>query len=209
MKLISLSVQDLVEKLAEGTPVPGGGSAGALCGALGAALCAMVSNLTLGRENFKPAWEEMEYIGKEAKALARLYLDLVDGDAAAYSEVIAAARLPHKTKEEKDARLSALEDAFKRAALVPMESLRAVEKLMSLATSATERGNPNSVTDAGAALHFARAAAAVAMANVRINLRSIEDETFVGECRRELSEIMKRVNLIYEEATLHLDLQLG
>ena len=209
MKLVSLSAQDFVGKLAEGTPVPGGGSAGALCGALGAALCSMVSNLTFGREHFKPAWDEMKYIGEEAEALAGHYLDLVDGDAAAYQEVVAASRLPRKTEEERNARLEALQEALKTAALVPLETLRAAEKLMRLAKPAIERGNPNAVTDAGAALHLARAAAAVAMANVRINLLSIEDENFVGKCRREINEVMERVNLLFEEADRHLELQLG
>jgi formiminotetrahydrofolate cyclodeaminase len=209
MKLVSLSTQDFVGKLAEGTPVPGGGSAGALCGALGAALCSMVSNLTFGREHFKPAWDEMKYIGEEAEALAGHYLVLVDGDAAAYQEVVAAARLPRKTEEEKNARLVALQEALKTAALVPLETLRAAEKLMRLAKPAIERGNPHALTDAGAALHLARAAAAVAMANVRINLLSIEDENFVGKCRREINEVMERVNLLFEEADRHLELQLG
>lgn len=209
MKLVSLSVQDYVERLAEGTPVPGGGSAGALCGALGAALCSMVSNLSVGRENLKAAWEEMESIEEDAKALTLHYLDLVDGDAASYEKVIAATRLPRTTVEEKNTRVVALEEAFKKATLAPLESLRAAEKLMKLARSAIERGNPNAVSDAGAALHFARAAAVVALANVRTNLLSIKDKAFVGQCRQEMSEIMERMNLLYQEAIRYLDLQLG
>jgi methenyltetrahydrofolate cyclohydrolase len=209
MKLVSLSAQDFVGKLAEKTPAPGGGSAGALCGALGAALCSMVSKLTLARDNSKLSWDEMKHIGEEAEALAGHFLDLVDRDAAAYLEVVAAARLPRKTEEGRNARLAALQEALKTAALVPLETLRAAEKLMRLAKPAIELGNPNAVTDAGAALHLARAATAVAMANVRINLLTIEDEAFVGTCRREISEVMKRVNLLFEEADRHFELQLG
>lgn len=209
MKLVSLSIQEFVEKLAEGTPAPAGGSAGALCGALGAALCSMVSDLTIGRESLKPAWEEMKSVGEEARALAGRYLDLVDDDAASYEKVIAARRLPRKTEVEKNTRLAALEKAFMAATLVPLEGLRAAERLMRVARSAVERGNPNTVSDAGAALRFARAAADVAVANVRVNLLSIGDNTFVGECRREMSEIMRSIDLLYAEAVKYLDLQLG
>ena len=95
------------------------------------------------------------------------------------------------------------------AALVPLETLRAAEKLMRLAKPTVELGNPKAVTDAGAALHLGRAAAAVAMANVRINLLSIEDEAFVGTCRQEMGELMKSVNRLFEEADRHFELQLG
>jgi methenyltetrahydrofolate cyclohydrolase len=209
MKLVELSVQGFVGKLAERTPVPGGGSAGALCGALGAALCTMVSSLTLGRDDSKANWDEMKQIGEEARVLAAHLLDLVDRDAAAYQEVVAAARLPRKTEEEKSARHAALQESLQTAALVPLETLRVAEKLMRLAKPTVELGNPKAVTDAGAALHLGRAAAAVAMANVRINLPGIEDTAFVGACRQEVSELMKRINLLFEEADRHLELQLG
>lgn len=209
MKLVESSVQDFVGKLAERTPVPGGGSAGALCGALGAALCTMVSSLTLGRDDSKANWDEMKQIGEEAQALAAHFIVLVDRDAAAYQEVVAAARLPRNTKEETNVRHAALQGALQTAALVPLETLRAAEKLMRLAKPTIELGNPKAVTDAGAALHLGRAAAVVAMANVRINLHTIEDEAFVATCRQEISELMKRVNCFFEEADRQFELQLG
>ena len=209
MKLVELSVQDFVGKLAERTPVPGGGSAGALCGALGAALCTMVSGLTLGRDDSKPSWDEMRHIGEEAQALAGHFLDLVDRDAAAYREVVAASKLPRKTEEEKNVRHAAFQGALQTAALVPIETLRAAEKLMRLAKPTVELGNPKAVTDAGAALHLGRAAAAVAMANVRINLPGIEDEAFVGACRQEMGELMKSVNRLFEGTDRYFELQLG
>ena len=209
MKLVELSVQDFVGKLAERTPVPGGGSAGALCGALGAALCTMVSSLTLGRDDSKPSWDKIKHIGEEAQALAAHFLDLVGRDAAGYQEVVAAARLPRNTEEEKNVRHAALQGALQTAAQVPLETLRAAEKLMRLAKPTIELGNPKAVTDAGAALHLGRAAAAVAMANVRINLLAIEDEAFVGACRQEMGELMKSVNRLFEEADRHFELRLG
>jgi len=93
--------------------------------------------------------------------------------------------------------------------MVPLETLRAAEKMMHLAKPAIERGNPNAATDAGAALHLARAAAAVAIANVRINLLAIEDEKFVEEYRREVSEIEQRVDLLFDGTVGHLELRLA
>lgn len=49
-KLIGKSCLDFTEILASKAPVPGGGGAAALVGALGIALCSMVGNLTVGRK---------------------------------------------------------------------------------------------------------------------------------------------------------------
>lgn len=209
MKLVAMTIENFTEKLAEGTPFPGGGSVAALCGALAAALSSMVSNLTYGREKFKHAWEAMGRIRGEAEALSRHFLDLVDDDAATYQEVMAAYRLNKETEEEKEVRLAAVQQAIRKATLVPLETLRAAEKVMRTAKAALERGNPNTLTDAGAAVHLARAAAAIAMANVRINLASVGDDIFVRNCGAETEEIMKRVSALFDDSERHLEHQLG
>ncbi|NLI80432.1 MAG: cyclodeaminase/cyclohydrolase family protein [Deltaproteobacteria bacterium] len=208
MKFVQLSVQDFVARLAARTAVPGGGCAGALCGALGAGLSRMVASLTVDKDDSTTGPAEMKHVEEEARTLADHFLDLVDRDGAAYRKVIAAARLPRNTEKEKHARHAAIQGALKAAAGVPLETLRAAEKLLSLAKTAIELGNPKAVTDAGAALHLARGAASVALANVRINLLSIEDEAFVAECRRELSEVTKRFDLLFQEGERRLELRL-
>ena len=88
---------------------------------------------------------------------------------------------------------------MKRAAVIPLETLRASEKVIFMAKEAVERGNPNTLTDGGAAGQIARATAAIASYNVRINLSGIEDKTFVTECNKEVEETLQRVEVLFAE----------
>lgn len=196
MKLVSLTIEEFMAKLAEGTPFPGGGSVAALCGALGAALSSMVSNLTHGREKFRSAWADMERVREEAGAFSRQFLELVDSDAAAYREVMAAYTLPKATEEERQSRRVAVRSAMRKATLVPLETLRTAERLMQTAQTALRKGNPTTLSDAGAAVQLARAAAAIAAANVLVNLAVLGDELFSQECQRETEAILGRMETL-------------
>lgn len=199
MKLDQLSVRDFVTELGSGNPTPGGGSVAALCGALGAALSAMVSRLTVDREKFKETWPSMEEVKKTADELVARFLDLVQEDTDAYEKVMAAFQLPKETEEEKALRQTAIEEAMKRAATVPLETLRASERLVGIAREAVQGGNPNAITDAGAAVQLANATAVVASYNVRINLSRIKDEAFVAECEKEVDETLKRLETLFAD----------
>ena len=198
MKLTELSVRDFIAALGAGTPTPGGGSVAALCGALGSALAAMVARLTLGKERYRDGWVRMEEVSKAADELGRGFLDLVQDDTDAYRVVLASLRLPKGTDEEKASRQTNLRDALRRAASVPLETLRASERLAHLAKAAVEKGNPSALTDAGAALHLARAAAAIAAANVKVNVADVMDDRFVNECMREVEERVGKVEALVE-----------
>jgi glutamate formiminotransferase/formiminotetrahydrofolate cyclodeaminase len=199
MKLAEVSVTEFVRELSKDSPAPGGGSVAALGGALGAALCAMVSKLTFGKEKYRDAWEVMEQLKREADELAKGFLLLMDEDTLAYNEVVAAMKMPRGTEEQKSARKQALQDASKKAALVPLETLKASASLADLVQMAVAKGNPNCITDAGTAAQLARSAALGAAYNVRINLTSIDDKTFASKCIREVEEILTRVISIVEE----------
>ncbi|MFB0506279.1 MAG: cyclodeaminase/cyclohydrolase family protein [Thermodesulfobacteriota bacterium] len=208
MKLEHLSVRNFVQELSFDSAIPGGGSAAALCGAMGAALSAMVARLTGGREKFRDAWERMERIKRGSDELAERFLELVQEDTDAYQEVIAALRLPKETEEEKTFRRKALQKALKKASSVPLETLRASERLIQMAKEAVEKGNPNTLTDAAAAVHLAHAAATVASYNVRTNLSSIEDDVFVKSCKREVEEILVRIEALSAEADRYVNARL-
>lgn len=205
MKLTELSVRDFIAELGAGTPTPGGGSVAALCGALGSALAAMVAGLTLGKEPYRDRWATMEEVRQAADELGRHFLDLVQKDTDAYQGVLASLRLPKASNEEKASRQTALQDALKRAASVPLESLRASERLAHLAQASVEKGNPSALTDAGAALHLARAAAGIAAANVKVNVADIVDDRFVNECMREVEERLRRVAALVEAGNGYVD----
>ena len=112
----------------------------------------------------------------------------------AYNEVVAALRLPKESEQGRTARRKAIQQATRKAASVPLETLRGVARLADLIRITVEMGNPNCITDAGTAAQLARAAAHAAAYNVRINLEGIGDEAFAAECNREVKEILVRLD---------------
>jgi len=171
--LAELTVRDLTERLASRAPVPGGGSASALAGALGAALVEMVCELTVG----KPEYEEVDpvarQIGAAAGELRGSLLAAAEEDATAYLAVVAARRLPRDGDEQRAARKAAIGEASVAATEVPLRVARLAAKVLDLAASIASIGNRNAVSDAGAAALLAAAAARGAALNVRINLPSL------------------------------------
>jgi formiminotetrahydrofolate cyclodeaminase len=208
LKLAQLTVRNFIQELGSSSATPGGGSTAALCGAMGAALSAMVARFTGGREKFRDAWERMEGIKQGSDELAKRFLALVQEDTDAYQEVIAALRLPKETEDDQRIRREALQRAMRKASIVPLETLRASERLIQMAKDAVEQGNPNTLTDAAAAVHLAHGAATVAAYNVRINLSSITDDAFVEGCRREVEEILVRIEILLAEADRYVDARL-
>jgi formiminotetrahydrofolate cyclodeaminase len=194
MRLAELSTTDFIKEIAGDSPAPGGGSAAAFAGALSAALCAMVSRLTLGKEQYRDAWERMARAKDQADSFAKDLLVLMDQDTLAYQEVVAALRLPKETEQQRTARREAVQKATREAASVPLETLRVVTSLVEAIGTAVEMGNPNCITDAGTAVQLARAAAHGAAYNVRINLGGIDDEIFVVECAREVEKLLARLD---------------
>jgi len=209
VKLDQLSVRDFVAELGSDNPTPGGGSVAALCGALGAALSGMVANLTVEREKYEQTWKSMEEVKKTAGNLSARFLELMQEDTDAYQKVMAAFQLPKETEEEKASRQAAIEEAMKRAATVPLETLRASERLVGIAREAVQGGNPNAITDAGAAVQLANATAVVASYNVRINLSRIKDEAFVAACEKEVDEALKRLETLFADVDGNANIYLG
>ncbi|SHF68153.1 Formiminotetrahydrofolate cyclodeaminase [Desulfacinum infernum DSM 9756] len=191
--LNQLTVTEFLEELASENPVPGGGSVAALAGALAAALTTMVARLTVGREKFQDRWETMEPIEKRAAERIALFQSLVQKDTEAYQKVVDAFRLPKETEEEKRSRREAVQEAFKEAARVPLETLLALKQLAEDALEAVRSGNPNAASDAGAAVQMIRAGATVAAYNVWINLGSIKDEAFCSEAKEKADAALARI----------------
>ena len=127
---------------------------------------------------------------------------LAERDAEVFSEVMEAYNLPHETEEEEAVRENAVEEATKRAALVPMDVLRRCQALVQLSRSVALKGNENSISDAGVAASMAFAAAQAASLNILINLSTISDEDFKGKLKTEQELVLKSVKDVSEE-TLH------
>lgn len=193
MTLIELPLTEFVNKLGDNSPTPGGGSVAALAGCLGAALCAVVARLTLGKEKYRGAREDMERVCDASDKLARRLLVLVDKDTEAYNQVMDAFKLPKKNEDQKATRRQAIQSAVKQTALVPMETLQTMADLVELVGEALDKGNPNCITDAGAAAQLTRAAAMGAAYNVQINLLDISNNDFSARLEKDMNELVSHI----------------
>ncbi len=186
-----LPVNEFLEALASQEPVPGGGSAAALAGGLGAALVSMVCNLTIGKKNYEQAWEPLTELRGRSEALRARMVELLEADTQAYAKVMETYRLPRDTAEAKAARKKAQQAALRRAADVPLQIAEACREVVDLALPAAELGNRWAVSDAGVGALLAEAAMHAALLNVEINLASIDDQSFVDAVRQRI-ELMTR-----------------
>jgi len=188
-----------LDDAASNKPAPGGGSVSACVGALGAALVAMVCNLTLGKEKFADVQAPVrELVAKAEAARARLEALLQD-DTVAYDGVIAAYRLPKDSEEEQAARTAAVQAGLIVAADVPLEICRVGVQVCRLARTAAELGNPQAVTDAGIGAVLGEAAVQGGALNVRINLVSITDEEYVRTTTAELGALLAEASSLRAE----------
>ena len=139
----------------------------------------MVANLTIGKKGYEAVEEDMKDIAQKTADLRENLTLAIDRDAAAYSEVMAAFKLPQGTDQERVLRKQEIQKAFKHAAQVPLEVARNAVKVIDLAGKAVESGNKNAATDGVVAALNARSAALAALYNVKINLSSIKDDDFI------------------------------
>ncbi len=183
---------NFLDALAEGTPTPGGGSAAAYAGAMGAALVAMVAQLTLGKPKYADVESQMQAILKEAELLRALLNAAAEADSAAFEAVMAAYRLPKENEEQKAARVAAIQQATLEAAEVPFETARKAVRVLQLAVQAATLGNLNAITDAGSAAALAQAAFTGAGYNVRVNTLGLKDREQAQKFLDELTELERR-----------------
>lgn len=192
-------LRDFLDELASGSPIPGGGSAAALSGATAAALVCMVCNLTIGREKYKDAEAEMKEILAKAEDLRGELLKQMDADSEAYGRLAETFKMPKATDEEKAARSAAIQAALVMATKVPLEIARLCGEVMSLCPAIAARGNKNAVSDVGVAVAMAEAGLCSAALNVKINLATIKDATFVEEMTRALASYTDGKSAFREE----------
>lgn len=199
-----MTVAGFIDELASDSPAPGGGSVSALNGAIAAALTSMVGNLTIGKKKYADVEEEMREIVSRVSEIQKELLEAVDKDSDAFNVVFAAFKWPKETEEEKEARSAEIQRGTKIAADVPMRVAEKAAELMPLIEKVIMKGNQNSITDACCAMMACRYAVIGALLNVRINLGSIKDETFVKEHADRAAELEKKVNETEQKILYHV-----
>ncbi len=178
MSFQELSLAKFGEVLASKEPTPGGGCASALAGALAAGLAAMVARTTAASKKFADRADRMIQIAEETDRLRSEFLALVDEDARAFDQVMAAFRLPKETPEQQAVRSQAIQQAYRAAVEPPMKVCIRSLRLLELALQVAEHGNPSAASDAGVGALLAATALEGGALNVQINLGSLKDEAF-------------------------------
>ena len=184
-----LPLDQFLDALASNTPTPGGGTAAAVGGAMGASLAEMVAALTLSKEKYAASHDAVRPIAEAARVARQEFVSLASEDSEAYESVVAARRLPKDTEEQKAERAEKMAAANKHASEVPMRTARAAVRLLAALPDLAAKGNPNAISDAGAAALLLDACVEAALLNVGINLPGIEDARFVAEMQRETADL--------------------
>lgn len=199
MKLAELTVAGFVDLMASDAPAPGGGSAAALEGALGAALSAMVCALTIGKKKYADVQTLAEETGKKAQELKARFVDVMDRDTEAFNAVSAVFAMPKDTDAEKAARKAAMQAALKGCTKTPFEMMQLSCEALELTRSVVGRLNASAASDLGCAALSLKAGIQGAWLNVLINIGGIQDEAFVSQYRREGQALLDRALPLADE----------
>ena len=193
MKLTERRVDDLLQAFRSPDPTPGGGSAAALAGALGASLLAMVAGLPKSRAATEEDVERLQAAGRRCAAIAGDLTTLVDRDSEAYDLVVGAYRQPKGTDEEKAARSAAIQQAMRAAIAAPLDVMRACAAAAEQGVVVAALGNPSASSDVRVGFELLGAGLRGAKLNVEINLGSVKDAAYVETVRRDVEEFERAI----------------
>ncbi len=176
-QLIDKPFKELINTVSSKSAAPGGGSIAAAAGAFGAGLIAMVCRFTIGKEKYQEHWSEFETILRDVETLRNELVELIDKDSEAYNEIVTIFKSRSEFSDE-SAFQAKLQEAYKYAAEVPLSTAEKSFEVLKFTKIAVEKGNENTITDAGVGAQMAYAGTVGAILNVKINLESIENEEF-------------------------------
>jgi len=200
MRLADRTVTDLLEAFSSPDPTPGGGSAAALAGALGASLLAMVAAMSKTKNGTPEERAALDRARPDLLTRRAHLLDLADRDSAAYDLVVSAYKRPKATDEEKAARKAAIQEAMRVATDVPLETMQACAGLVPLAKIVATCGNKSAMSDIKVGLHLTMAGMQGARNNVEVNLGSLTDAAVVAAIKEEIQTIMRANGIAFHEA---------
>ena len=201
--LTDLGTRDLISKIAENSPAPGGGSVSALAGSVGSALLSMVALLTHEKKDFLSKRKKMSDFGEQAQKYQKRLIELVNEDTLAFHGVINANRLPQNSTTEIKIKKKALFNANKIATDTPFEIASISLKVLRLSIEMIKHGNPNSVTDAYVAAEVCNAGVRGGCANVMINLPSFDNiSDYDAEINDKIQEMLNESTKLNRKAIL-------
>ena len=202
------TIESFVDDLNSTKPMPGGGSAAAICGAMAAALAGMSAHMTVGKKKYIDVEGKMQKLIAVTKVLQEEMLAMAQEDADMYTLVLQAYKLPKATEEEVKQRAKAIEEASKTAVTASLKVTGACVRIMKLAYTTVTEGNQMMVTDGSASALLARACQQVAAYNVRINLGGVKDAAVIAEAEQQLASHLAEGEKLQEEVLKEVDKRL-
>jgi len=193
------SVQVFLDELASKASTPGGGSAAAILGAMGAALASMVCNLTAGKKGYEDVEAELRSVLARSEDLRSRLTDMIRADVEVFDRVMGAYGMAKDTEAQKAARAEAIQSALKAATDVPLACASACAEVIDLCLPVAQKGNKNVISDAGVAVLAAYGALRSAALNVYINTPGIKDRAFAEDRLGRLEKIMAGKEALTEE----------
>lgn len=203
MRLIDYSVRDFINQLDSASPAPGGGSSAAVGGAMGIALMRMVGHLTIPKKKFKALDEQSQEtfieMHESLRDLKRRTMEIVDEDTEAFNAIMKAFKMPKTTEEEKYVRQNAIENATHKATQVPLELCDIAHRVLKKFNTLITHGNKNAISDIGVATLMMYSALEGAALNVKINVTSLKDESYVNEVLNKVNAALEDSRVIKED----------
>jgi len=193
-KLISMSIKDFCDELSTDSPAPGGGSVAALSGSIAASLVSMVANLTFGKKGYEKYNDEVDDIASNSQKIKDIMLGLIDLDTEAFNYYMEVFKMPKKSEEEKRIRDEKLKEATKKAIDVPLKTLETIKELLPYLEKITQKGNVNSISDAGVSALNLLSCAEGAYMNILINLKNLTDENYKNNIREKSKKLLDEIN---------------
>lgn len=201
MNFMDRTCTDFVDVLGSKSPVPGGGGASALVGAVGTALGNMVGGLTAGKKKYADVEADMQALMEQASALQARLLQLAERDAEVFAPLAAAYSMPKETEAEKAEKERVMAAVLKDAAQVPLEIMEGCCAAIDLLAEFAAKGNRTAISDAGGGVIFCKAALQSASLNVFINTGSMKDrqlaEQLEADADRMLQEYTVKADEVY------------
>jgi methenyltetrahydrofolate cyclohydrolase len=185
------SIDEFLERLAGGDPTPGGGSAAAIMGAMGAALVSMVCSVSIGKKGYEAVESEMRAVRAQSETLRLRLAAMVAEDVAAFDGLMSAYKLPKVSDDDKSRRADAIQSSLRRATEVPLDCARVCAEVIGLARRAGEHGYRGVISDAGVGVLAASSAARSAALNVFINAPALKDRDFAQAAVAELEKLLE------------------
>ncbi len=199
MGFSTVQCNEFVEVLASKAPVPGGGGASALVGAVGTALGNMVGSLTVGKKKYADVEEEMWALKSKADTLQKELLDLIERDAEVFEPLAKAYGMPRETEEEKAEKARVMEIVLKDACSVPMEIMEKCCDALDLIVEFAAKGSALAISDAGVGAAFCKAALQGASLNVYINTKSMKNREYAEELNQKADAMLAKYTKLADE----------